>query len=68
MKSETKHSDSVKTTQHAQSADPRSAHKVSPRQSDAVLNLAIEDHAKISLLRRNEARDRTAAQAADRAS
>ncbi|MCJ2016025.1 hypothetical protein MKK84_01050 [Methylobacterium sp. E-065] len=67
VKSETKQSDSAKTTQHVQSADPRSAQKVSPRQSDAVLNLAIEDHAKISLLRKNEARDRTGAQAADRA-
>lgn len=66
VKSETKQSDSAKTTQNAPSADPRSAQKVSPRQSDAILNLAIEDHAKISLLRRDETRDRAGARAADR--
>jgi hypothetical protein len=66
VKSETQQSDSARTTQNAQTADPRSAKRVSPRQGDAILNLAIEDHAKISLLRRNETGDRTGAHAADR--
>ena len=66
VKSETKQSDSTKSAQHAQSADPRSAKRVSPQQSDAILNLAIEDHGQISLLRRTETRGRTGAQATDR--
>ena len=53
VKSETKPSDSAKTVQNTQSADPRSTMKVSPGQSDAILSLVIQGHAKLTVLSKN---------------